>query len=192
MLQNGVCVTNSEQTGQIVPYNGVTFISIVRFVISPMIPFVFRQIRLVISITFPLHEWAVFLVIDVLNLTYLARKESRHSTSSETKGTQNCMVPKTKNTVSEQKKKKTIWHEPKTVFYSLVSVVLINVGICLLWRHRFSEIFFSKVFAISSLTCSEYNSYKTVCTLYSFLSAVIFIGEGLDLFLFTSFEGQIQ
>ena len=76
MPQNGVCVANSEQTVQIVPYNGVTFISIVRFVISPLIPVVFRHIRLVISITLPLGEWAVFLVIDVLNLTYLARKES--------------------------------------------------------------------------------------------------------------------
>lgn len=72
-------------------------------------------------------------------------------------------------TLSRNQKKTTIWHEPKTVFYSLVSVVLINVRRYLfkLWRHRFSEIFFSKVFAISSLTCSEYNSYKTVCTFLS-------------------------
>ena len=49
---------------------------IVRFVISPMIPVVFRYICLVISITFPLHEWAVFPVIDVLNLTISPEKRA--------------------------------------------------------------------------------------------------------------------
>ena len=104
-------MANSEQTVQIVPYNGVTFISIVRFVISPLIPFVFRQIRLVISITFPLREWAVFLVNDVLNLkTYLKSKpispENRADTAEVLR--QNCTVPKTKNTVSEQRKNKDL------------------------------------------------------------------------------------
>lgn len=133
MLQNGVCVANSEQTVQIVPYNGVTFISIVRFVISPLIPVVFRHIRLVISITFPLREWAVFLVTDVLNLkTYLKSKPVSPENRADTAEVlcQNCTVPKLR-TLSRNKEKTTIWHESKTVFYSLVSVVLINVDICL-------------------------------------------------------------
>ena len=100
-------MANSEQTVQIVPYNGVTFISIVRFVINPLIPVVFRHIRLVISITFPLREWAVFLVSDVLNLkTYSKSKpispENRADTAEVLR--QNCTDPKTKNTVSEQRK----------------------------------------------------------------------------------------
>ena len=72
------------------------------------------------------------------------------------------------NCVSEQKKP-TIWHEPshepKTVFYSLVSVISISVEMFLscTWKHTFRN-FFSEVVAISSLTYSEYNSYKSVYT----------------------------
>ena len=97
----------NKQLVQIVPYNGVTFISIVRFVISPLIPVVFRHIRLVISITFPLREWAVFLVTDVLNLkTYLKSKpvspENRADTAEVL--SQNCTVPKLR-TLSRNKEK---------------------------------------------------------------------------------------
>lgn len=71
------------------------------------------------------------------------------------------------NCVSEQKNP-TIWHEPsrepKTVFYSLVEVILINIEMFLSCEKKLSEIFFSQDFAISSFTNSEYNSYKSVYT----------------------------
>lgn len=60
------------------------------------------------------------------------------------------------NCVSEQKKP-TIWHEPshepKTVFYSLVSVILINVEMFLSCENTLSEIFFLKLLLfLASLT----------------------------------------